>query len=284
MKQISLTTDEIQYGKYDTSDRYILLSDDSRLKLYNIDGELIDEFTGLHEHSRVVGYVQRIVWCDYLRQFLILCNKFLYAFAPQSNNDLTKMKKIHFIDRYRGEDQLRSITCSNKNIFVCYSYNTIRRYDVPQWFLSCEWSKKRLCYEETDQIRRLTCSRTNDYLAFNVCLDKCQHIIDLRRIDDSLSLLKRIQIPNLELKHKLQLSCREWLISTGKSHFSVLDVWEDEVKLKTVQTNIKSESDVYPRFFDSYLIVPIIRQQENTELNEDDSIQNKGFLDFYKWK
>jgi hypothetical protein len=284
IKELPLATDDIQYGIYDTSDQYLLLSDDNRLKLYNIDCELIDEYSGLHESHQYVGYVQRIVWCEYLRQFLILCRYYLYAFTPGEKTKLTNMQKIYFIDKYRANNDLRFITCANKHIFINYSYHTIRQYDIPQWFLSREWSKKRLNYQEDDEIRRTTCSTTYDYIAFNVRLEKCKWVVDFRRIDDNLTLLKRVQIPDLGIKHKLQLSHYEWLVSNERNHFCVVKALEEESNPKIVETNIKSESDIYPRIFGNYFIVPIVKKQHNTELNGDNTIQRQGIIYFYEWK
>jgi hypothetical protein len=194
------------------------------------------------------------------------------------------MQKIYSIDKYRENNDLRFITCTNKHVFINYSYHTIRQYDIPQWFLSREWSKKKLNYENVDEIRRTTCSLTNDYIAFNVRLDKCKWVIDFRRIDDNLTLLKRIQIPDLGIKHKLQLSSHEWLISNEKNNFCVLNTFEEESNLKIVQTNIESESDIYPRFFGNYFIVPIVKKQHNIELNENNIIQRQGVFYFYHWK
>jgi hypothetical protein len=280
VKQLSLATDEIQYGVLDTSDQYLLLSDDNKLKLYNINCELIDEYSGLHEYSQNIGYIQRIVWCECLRQFLILFRYFLYAFTPDVNTKLTNMRKIHFIDKYRQNNELRFISCTNKHVFINYSYHTIIQYNIPQWAHTREWSKMKLNYQNVDQIRRTTCSATNDYIAFNVRLDNCKSVVDLRRIDDNLTLLKRIQEPDSSIKQKLQISSYEWLISSDKHNFCVLNTLEDESNVKIVQTNIQSESDIYPRFFGNYFIVPIVKKQQNNE----STIQRQGVIYFYQWK
>ncbi len=284
VKQLPLAKDEIQYGIFDTSDQYLLLSDGNKLKLYNINCELIDEFSGLHESNQNVGYIQHIVWCENLRQFLILFQCYLYAFTPGEKAKLTNMQKIHYIDKYRKNTDLRFITCTNKHVFINYFYHTIIQYDIAQRCHSREWSKTRLNYQEVDEIRRTTCSATNDYIVFNVRLDKCQWVVDFRRIDDNLTLFKRIQIPDLGIKHKLQLSSHEWLVSSDKNNFCVVNTLGEESNLKIVETNIQSESDIYPRFFGNYFLVPIVRKQHNTELNEDNTIQRQGVIYFYQWK
>jgi hypothetical protein len=279
VKQISLATDEIQFGIFDTSDQYLLLSDDNRLKLYNINCQLIDEYSGLHESNQYVGYIQRIVWCERLRQFLILYRYFLYVFTPGAHPKLTNMKKVHNIDRYSEKKDLRFISWTNKYAFINYSYHTIIQYDIPQWSHSHEWSRMTLNYREVDEIRRTTCSTTDDYIVFNVRLNKCKSIVDIRRIDDNLTLLKRIE-RDFSIKQKLQLSAHEWLVSTDKHDFCVFNCFKEDPDLKVAQTNIKSESDIYPRFFGNYFLVPIIKIQQNNELDN----ERRGIIHFYQWK
>jgi hypothetical protein len=280
VKQLSLATDEIQFGIFDASDQYLLLSDDNRLKLYNINCQLIDEYFGLHESTESLGYIQRIVWCECLRQFFILCGYYLYAFTPGTNTNLTNMKKIHYINKYSREMDFRHISCTNKYAFINYSYHTIIQFNIPQWSHYREWSKTRLNYREIDEIRHITCSTTNDYIAFSIRLDKCQWVVDFRRTDNNLTLLKRVEQHDGGIRQRLQLSAYEWLMSTDGQEFCVSNCLKEEPDLKIVQTNIKSESFIYPAFFGNYFLVPIIKIQQNNEFND----QRRGIIHFYQWK
>jgi hypothetical protein len=189
------------------------------------------------------------------------------------------MKKVHNIDKYRKNRDLRFISWTNKYAFINYSYHTIIQYDIPQWSHSREWSRMTLNYRAIDEIRRTTCSTTDDYIVFNVRLNKCQWVVDIRRIDDNLTLLKRIE-PDFSIRQKLQLSAYEWLVTSDKHDFCVFNCFKEDPDLKIVQTNIKSESDIYPRFFGNYFLVPIIKIQRNNEFDN----QRQGMIHFYQWK
>ena len=162
--------------------------------------------------NRAAGYVQRIVWCKSLQQFFILCQRCLFVLTPAEGRDL--YGRIQLIPHIKllGDDKLRFISCTNNNkLFLNHSYNKIEQYAITTMFLYREWTKEILNYKDSDEIRRTTCSTTDEYIAFNVRLNKRHWVIDFRSIDDNFTLLKRVQIPGLTIYHNLQLSDRVWL-------------------------------------------------------------------------
>jgi hypothetical protein len=151
-------------------------------------------------------------------------------------------------------------------------------------FLYHEWTKKILNYGDSDEIRRTTCSTTDEYIAFNVRLNKRDWVIDFRLIDDNLTLVKRIQIPGLTIYHNLQLSDKEWLTIGEKNQFFVLD---DNYNAIQIDTNITSESDIYTRFFGNYFIVSTLVTQENFDGARSVSSNTgrlRGVISFYELK
>ncbi|UJR19923.1 hypothetical protein I4U23_023055 [Adineta vaga] len=238
IKQIHLTTDENQYGVFDTSDRYLLLAEDGKLKLFNLNAEQVGTSTYIHG-NRAAGFVQRIVWCQILQQFLILCQHRLFVLTPDQRGNCGRINLIPHI-KPQGNDKLRFISCTNDNkLFINHSYNKIEQYSIRTMFLYREWTKEILNYGNTDEIRRTTCSTTNEYIAFNVRLNKRNWVIDFRLIDDNLTLLKRIQIPELTLYHNLQLSDKEWLTIGEKDQFFVLD---QNYKAIQIDSNVTIEA------------------------------------------
>ncbi|CAF4073115.1 unnamed protein product [Rotaria sordida] len=279
VKQIYLATDENQYGVFDASDQYLLIAEECQLKLFDQNGEQVGASSLVHENRRA-GYVQRIVWCKFLQKFFILCQRCLFVFTPDIQRNFGTIQLIRHI-KPDGNDKLRFIACTNNNkLFINHSYNKIEQYAITTWFRYREWTKKTLNYGNDDEIRRTTCSITDEYLAFNVRLEKRFWVIDFRSIDDNLTLLKRIQISGLTIYHNLQLSDKEWLTVGEKNQFFVLDENYNAIQ---IDTNVTSESDIYTRFFGKYFIVSTVvaRENRNRAQSANNASERRGVINFY---
>jgi hypothetical protein len=104
VKRIYLATDANQYGVFDTSDRYLLIAEDGKLKLFNLNGEQVGALIYVHT-NRAAGYVQRIVCCKSSQQFFILCQHCLFVLIPAERRDCGQIKLIPHIKPI-GNDKL----------------------------------------------------------------------------------------------------------------------------------------------------------------------------------
>ena len=232
--EIPLKTSDIQYGQFDISRTHhlILLHEDNHLKLY----DHVNELDQLAWDRTRWGPVNDIHWCDLKECFFILTWSRLYALTIMKSKtdhrsnfhigNLTTVDQVKSTDfrqrpwRRETSNRLRFITVnSNGLLFLNRGYHTIEQWSIQTWVTPRRWRNETLDLSKRDQIKLITCSRNGDHLAMNVCLDDQSWMIDFRRIDSHLTLIKRLQPPQGSIwSHKLDISTQEtspiseWLI------------------------------------------------------------------------
>jgi hypothetical protein len=117
----------------------------------------------------------------------------------------------------------------------------IQQINTNSWQILREWSKQDLEYDELDEIRLITCSRDGSYLAMNIHLNRKLWVIDLRKIDAHMTLMKRIRVPNDSscLYHKLQMPFDEnqWLVINEINQFCMVSANPEDKTITPIRTN-----------------------------------------------
>jgi hypothetical protein len=117
----------------------------------------------------------------------------------------------------------------------------IQQINTNSWQILREWSKKDLEYDELDDIRLITCSHDGSYLAMNIYLNRKLWVIDLRKIDAHMTLMKRIRAPNDSscLYHKLQMPFDEhqWLVINEINQFCMVSTNPEDKTITPIRTD-----------------------------------------------
>lgn len=232
--EIPLDTSDIQHGQFDICQSYhlILLFESNHLRLY----DHINELDRLPWDGRRWGPVNDIHWSDLKECFFILTWSRLYSltimkvkkgnlstFTIRNIAIVDQIKSIDFRERPHGrkkDNRLRFLSLNSKGFaFLNRGYHTIEQWSIQTWVKTRQWRKVDLGLSDRDEMKLITCSRDGEHLAMNICLNEQSWVIDFRRIDTHLTLIKRLQSPQGSIwSHKLDVSSQgnspitQWLI------------------------------------------------------------------------
>jgi hypothetical protein len=299
--QISLATDQIQYGVFDICDKYnvILLKENDKLKLFNHQKEIGERPWG---QCGLNNYATSIQWCSFLDCFLILyrfrlCTLSLKLNPKTSQIEFDELIPISSIRVYslkrdtmnrtsNAEEILRFITTSPNlpgYLYLNRHYRRIELINTNSWKLQRGWSKHDLDYTDRDEIRTITCSHDGTYLAMNIKWNDCVEFIDLRKHDGQMTLMKRIRMPNdsFSLFHRAQIPFEKdkWLLINEKNQFYMVSTNPDDERIIPMRTDDIQAIENVPirlRFIHnggSLLVGAVFGN----------SRQKKGVLKFYKF-
>ncbi len=299
--QISLLTDEVQYGNFDVCNKYnvILLKEKDKLKLFDHRKQIDERPWGELGHS---NFVTCIHWCSFLDIFLILYRFNLYTLSLKLNQEtsqivfdcLTLIKSIRVYSlKYDTTNRsgkvpeiLRFITTSPNlpnYLYLNRGYRRIELVNTNSWMVLRGWSKQDLDYGERDEIRSIACSYDGSYLAMNIKWNGRVEFIDLRKHDVQMSLIKRIRTPDdsSSLSHRAQIPSdqEKWLVIDEKNQFYKVSANPDDEKIILIRTDHIQAIENVPvrlRFVrnGSYLLVGEVIGS---------SKQKQGVFRFYKF-
>ncbi len=247
--EIPLDTNDIQYGQFDvcTEHSVILLCENNTLKLYD-NVNILDEIVW---NGRSWGPINFILWCEPKNQFFILSWCRLHSLSirkiKRGDRSTFVLGDLAIIDQIKSVDwrehpksrkagnRLRFITIKgNGFLFLNRGYHTLEQWNIQTWVKIRRWQKSHLGYHDNDRIKLIMCSQNGEHLAMNIWLQQNSFVIDFRRTDTQLTLLKRVPSPKPDLLHKLDLSIlstendvsnsSEWLIIDGENSFYTIGV------------------------------------------------------------
>ena len=232
--EIPLDRSDIQHGQFDVCQTHhlILLHENSHLKLY----DHINQLDQLQWDWRKWGPINDLHWCDLKECFFVLTWSRLVTLTIEKttigHRSTFRIARFNIIDQIKSIDlhtitalkkkgnRLRFLSLNSKGfLFVNRGYHTIEQWSIQTWVKARQWRKADLRLSDRDEIKLITCSRNGEHLAMNICLNEQSWVIDFRRIDVHLTLIKRLQSPQGSIwSHKLDLSFQgnssitQWLI------------------------------------------------------------------------
>ena len=210
---LSTCYDSIFDVSLSSTDNSILLSDDGRLRLFDIDfanhGRLIER-TASTSKVLVHEQIHEIIWSTELEQFLVLTSKRLTTYDQENNlinldlgleKGRSSVSLSHsFIDffLFKGSPPFWRMACWSSHLVVNLGLGTSIRYHrlIPSLstvpFIK-SYTRASLGYSTSDLLSSLTLS-PQLILAINVELTNNQHIIDLFSMvnPSNFQLLQRI--------------------------------------------------------------------------------------------
>ena len=200
--------------------------------MFDPTGQKLAEFSWSQNHYHLYGYISQMRWSVYLKAFLVLSHRALFTLDYANAGIETERKGAVFALDIRVESKLRFITCGSKNdhLFLNRGYHTLQQYKMAGWTKHREWTKSSLNYQDRDEIRDVTVDRNGEYLMMNVRKNGTVWVIDIRSIDDHLTVMKQVE----GFHHKLQLLAlpSHWLFVRGDPNKLYLyDVQGDEAQL-----------------------------------------------------
>lgn len=300
--QISLSTDEIQYGLFEVCDKHgvILIKEKDKLKMFDYQRQIDERSWGEFGSS---NFATCINWCPFLDCFLILYRFGLYTLSLKRCEQTSQMK-FNALDhissirvrslRFGPTDHkrpngaleiLRYITVSPNlpdRLFLNREYRRLELINTNSWKIMRGWSKDDLDYGARDRIKLITLSLDGSYLAMNIDWNDKIRFIDLRKIDGQLSLMKRIRMPDdsLSLRQRLQVPFEQnkWIVVDDNGRcYKVSTNPADEQIVPIITDKIQSIPNVtiYLRLVrdNTYLLVGSVAG---------DRRQKHGVLSFHK--
>lgn len=218
IQEIHLPSSKIAYGYLACSDHQILLYENNTFIVFNTAGQRLSELEWNKNDYDRFGFVSCVIWSAHLRAFLVLSHRALFklkysAFEIYSS----RLGAVYAPDRER-ESRLRFITCDAQHdyLFLNRGYHTIQQYKMSVWTPYREWSKSSLNYSATDEIREINADRNGKYLVMNVRKNGTLWVIDVRAVDEQLTLMSNIE--RIHQKVQLLSPANFWLCVQGDSN------------------------------------------------------------------
>lgn len=298
--QITLTTDEVQYGLFDVCDKYnvILMKEGDKLKLYDHRKKIDERPWGELGHK---NFVTCIHWCSFLNTFLILYRFKLYTLSLKQNQQTLEVEFdcLNLISSIRvyslkhdttnragtGTEILRFITTSSNlpgYLYLNRGYRRLELVNTNSWRCQRGWSRLDLDYGERDEIRSIKLSYEATYLALNIKWNERLEFVDLRKHDDQLTLMKRIRMPkdSASLSHRVQIPFgqKKWLVIDEGNQCYKVSADPDDQRIIPIRTDyIRAIENIQARLCfvrnGTYLLVGKVIG---------DYKQKQGVFSFYK--
>ena len=126
--------------------------------------------------------------------------------------DPIKSIDLHKIPRMKKKgNRLQLLSLNSKGfLFLNRGSHTIEQWSIQIWLPTRPWRNADLPLSGRDEIKLITCSRNGEHLAMNIRLNQQSWVIDFRRIDVHLTLIKRVQSSQGSIcSHKLDISSQE---------------------------------------------------------------------------
>ncbi|CAF3497473.1 unnamed protein product [Rotaria socialis] len=183
---LSTCYDSIFDVSLSTKSNSILLSDDGRLRLFNIDlengGQLI-ETTTLSTKLSTHEQMHDIVWSSNLDRFLVLTSKRLATFDDENN--LINLN----LELEKGSPPFWRMACWSSHLIVNLGLGTSIRYhrltsSISSLPLINSFTRSSLGYTDSDLLSSMALS-PQLVLAINVELNDNHHVIDLFSINET---------------------------------------------------------------------------------------------------